>query len=144
VIGLRRRAAWQTALDEYLRGCASREFAYGAFDCCLFATGAVEAMTGVDLAAPLRGQYASRRTAFRACARYAGLPSVAAAAARIAAEHRLVEVHPSRAQRGDIVLLARAHDSSLALVGLDSRLLAAAARGFTAAPRDQATRAWRI
>jgi hypothetical protein len=52
---------WRTRLDVYLSDVASaREaFAFGAHDCALFAAGAVEAMTGADIAAPYRGKYGS-------------------------------------------------------------------------------------
>jgi hypothetical protein len=48
---------WQSRLVEYLSGVSRAEFAYGTHDCALFCAGAVEAMTGVDLAVNWRGQY---------------------------------------------------------------------------------------
>lgn len=41
--------------DAYMRAAATRRWAWGDFDCFLFAAGAVEAMTGIDHMAELRG-----------------------------------------------------------------------------------------
>lgn len=53
----RKTEGWQERLAAYLSSCAQRPFVYGEHDCALFATGAVQAMTGLDLAAPYRGRY---------------------------------------------------------------------------------------
>lgn len=141
---LRRIEQWPRALEEYLRAAALQEFRYGVFDCCLFVCDAIVAMTGADVAAPLRGQYHSRRQAFRAIELFAGRASVEAATERITTEHHMTEISPGYAQRGDILLLDRAFDCSLAIVGLDGTLLAAAARGYERAPLSLARRAWRL
>lgn len=48
---------WRSRLTRYFTEVARRPLAYGQHDCALFAAGAVEAMTGVDLAAEFRGRY---------------------------------------------------------------------------------------
>lgn len=87
---------WPQRLDAEIERARSREFAYGAHDCCLFAADIVLAITGVDPAAHLRGY------------------TCAIAAARIVAAHGSIEalassllgepVSPKSAQRGDIVI----------------------------------------
>lgn len=57
---------WHARLAAYVFDAGRTPFAYGSHDCALFAAGAVEAMTGTDLAAGWRGIYrtlagASRR-----------------------------------------------------------------------------------
>jgi hypothetical protein len=141
---LTRKDSWQLLLHQYLCACREKPFRYGAMDCCLFVCDAIEAMTGVDVAAPLRGQYSSRKQAFRAIEKYAGHPSVQAVTERVTRDHEMPEVTPLLAQRGDVVLLERSYDFSLALVGLDGAILAAAAVGFEHAPLSLATRAWRV
>jgi hypothetical protein len=49
-------------LNLYLLGAQRRSFAYGEHDCCTFAAGAIEAMTGVDYMAEFRGRYDSVET----------------------------------------------------------------------------------
>lgn len=50
-----RRADWRSRLIAYIEASRNRPFAWGDFDCSTFAAGAVEAMTGIDHAAELRG-----------------------------------------------------------------------------------------
>lgn len=48
---------WGPRLSMYLREASRQPFGYGASDCALFAAGAVQAITGRDLAAEYRGKY---------------------------------------------------------------------------------------
>lgn len=50
---------WRPRLIDYLHDCVRRPFAHGEHDCALFLAGGVQAMTGVDYAAPYRGRYTS-------------------------------------------------------------------------------------
>ena len=58
---LTRRPDWRSRLALYVSACRKRAFTYGAFDCALFANGAVLAETGVDLRATLDGAYTTDR-----------------------------------------------------------------------------------
>lgn len=48
-------------LSDYLRAAAERRFEWGTHDCGTFVWGWVEAATGVDALAPLRGRYTTAR-----------------------------------------------------------------------------------
>ena len=48
---------WRHRLHGYLQDVARTPFKPGSNDCALFLAGAVEAMRGVDYAAPYRGRY---------------------------------------------------------------------------------------
>lgn len=50
---------WPVRLTNYMRRCAGRAYEPGTHDCCTFAAGAIEAMTGIDPMASLRGAYAT-------------------------------------------------------------------------------------
>lgn len=63
---MQRLSNWEELLGEYLAGCEGRAFEYGTLDCALFASSAVEAMTGTDPAADFRGQYDSLHGSIRA------------------------------------------------------------------------------
>ena len=77
----RKTEGWQTRLAAYLHEVGREGFAYGAHDCALFAAGAVQAMTGIDLAADWRGRYTSLRGGLRVlrAAGYADHVALAAA-----------------------------------------------------------------
>ncbi|MCG7626059.1 DUF6950 family protein [Epibacterium sp. Ofav1-8] len=55
----RRLADWRPRLSAYLNDVARASFRPGKHDCALFAAGAVQAMTDVDLASAYRGTYRS-------------------------------------------------------------------------------------
>lgn len=141
---LHRKPTWQILLDLYLRSRSRAKFRYGSNDCCLFACDAVQEMTGTDIAAAFRGKYASRDEAYRAIQRYAGKPSVEAIAEKIAEEHGMPEANPLNAQRGDVVLITRPRDYSLAIVGLRGEFLAASRQGYEIVPMRLAIRAWHV
>ena len=55
---------WQERLDAAMNRAKSQMFSYGEFDCALFAADCVQAITGADYAAELRG-YDSKVAAYR-------------------------------------------------------------------------------
>ncbi len=57
---------WRGRLVAYLARTRGQPFVWGQLDCGLFSAGAIEAMTGVDPAAALRGRYATAAGARRA------------------------------------------------------------------------------
>ena len=60
---------WEPRIAAYLDACATRPFAYGAHDCCLFGAGAIEALTGHDAGKPWRGKYRTEAGAAKALKR---------------------------------------------------------------------------
>lgn len=95
-----RRDDWQARLVAYLARCAGVPWRPGQYDCALFVAGAVEAMTGRDLADGWRGHYRSTRAGLR-LVRGSGYPDHIAMVADM-----LPEVAPALAQPGDVVQLA--------------------------------------
>ena len=57
---------WEARLAGLLDRVRDLPFALGRWDCALFAGAAVEAVTGVDIAAPFRGRYSTVRGYMRA------------------------------------------------------------------------------
>jgi len=104
-----RRPDWRARLATYLADLAGRRFRPGRHDCALFAAGAVEAMTGVDLAAPWRGTYRSLEQG-RAALEAAGWASHQ----EFVAAH-FAPVAPSLAQVGDLAVMPGEIEGSAAL-----------------------------
>jgi len=100
VMHLRRRPDWRVQLAMYLALEQDRVFSWGKSDCALFAAGAVDAMTGVDLARELRGTYTSAEQA-KDVLRSMGCSTVA----DLADLHLPRIDRPSHAMPGDIVLI---------------------------------------
>src|SRR5579864_5172264 len=120
---LTRVAHWDTrALYNFLRERAREPFAWGKNDCALFVADAVEAMTGVDIAAEFRGLYQSEEEAFALIRTVTGGEGIEAAAAWCAARHNLEEfAYPLGARRGDLVTLEDAGRVIAGLVDLNGR-----------------------
>lgn len=87
---------WPERLAAWLAARGNMAFAWGVNDCALFAADGVLELTGVDLAAGLRGSYASREQAAAVLARHGGLQAIVAA--RLPAYPS-----PLRCHRGDVV-----------------------------------------
>lgn len=88
---------WEQRLGEFMAANRDREFAYGQWDCILFACAAAEALTGRDEAADFRGRYKTAKGA-RAILRERGAGTLL----------RTVDRHFRRkgvgyAQRGDLI-----------------------------------------
>ncbi len=63
---IKRLPDWPVRLNEYIVKAQSEQFDLGTHDCCTFAAGAVEAMTGVDPMADFRGKYDGWKSARKA------------------------------------------------------------------------------
>ncbi|KKI17501.1 DUF6950 family protein [Sphingomonas sp. Ag1] len=89
---------WDARLAAYLEPLRLRPFAWGKHDCCIFAAGAVEAMTGVDPMPEFRGRYTTAIGSARALRRF-GRGDLAATL-----DGKFEPVPAALAQRGDIVM----------------------------------------
>lgn len=127
---------WQTRLGALVSQRLPQPFAWGSNDCILFAADAVLACTGVDLAADMRGRYATEADALALLAQHGG--PVALAVARLG---RVVPV--DLAQPGDIGVASIAHQHRLAVCG-GGHFLAPGPAGLVSIPHAQVLRAWRI
>ncbi len=90
---------WQSRLHVWLKSIHGTPIEPGRHDCCLFVAGAIEAQTGVDIAAPWRGRYTTMAGGRRVLRRAGYADHVALAAAT------LPEIHASAAREGDIAMV---------------------------------------
>lgn len=95
-----RRPDWRHRLVAYTAEVTRASFHPGRHDCALFAAGAVEAMTGVDYAAPYRGRYTTERGGVRILRREGYRDHVA-----LAAHHLRQRAPGERAQPGDLAVI---------------------------------------
>ncbi len=139
-------------LHAAIRARRDRPFEWGRNDCALFACDLLQAVSGIDFAAPFRGKYKSARGAARILKRYggAGLPASARTTAgleavveKIAEARKREEVKPLMAQRGDLVLLDMPEGPALG-VCLGAWVAAAGETGMVRVELREARRAWRV
>ena len=137
-----RREDWPERLRAFVEAAARTPFAYGSHDCLLFATGAIEAMTGTDLAAAARGTYRDAEGAAAALAAFAG-GGVLEAAERVAAEHGLQEIAWPLAQRGDVAVVRTPLGPALGIC-TGTHAAVAAPVGLAMVQMARIARAWRV
>ena len=91
-----RISTWEEALSNYIVTKRHEPFEYGVNDCCLFASGAVEAMTGEDPMSEFRGKYDSLKTSLIA------IRDIGAGTLEATMDSKFPEVEIGYAQRGDL------------------------------------------
>lgn len=129
-----RRVDWLERLETYIAERMTEPFAWGRHDCCRFASGAVEAITGEDV---MRGFSYEDEAGARALIRSAG--SLDALAHRALGE----PIPVSFAGRGDIVIADLEHGPTIGVcLGVISAF--AADPGLTHRPTLSCRVAWRI
>lgn len=94
-----RISAWEEALADYIAIKRHEPFEYGINDCCLFAAGAVEAITGEDPMPEFRGKYDSLKTSLQV------IKDIGAGTLEATMDAKFPEVQISHAQRGDLAFL---------------------------------------
>lgn len=128
---------WQARLVIYLHAARLRPFAYGRHDCCLFAADAVDAMTGVDIAAAWRGRYTTLRGGLRVLRRTGLADHVALAAALFP------ETPPLMAEPGDLAVVPTNAGPALGVVQGEA-IYVLGPQGLGLVSLLSATRAFRI
>ena len=88
-----RKEGWESALNKHLETVGP--FEWGTNDCCMFAVGCVEAITGVDYGKPYRGY----KTKIGAARRLSDGGGVEGIATECLGKHK----EPVKAKRGDVV-----------------------------------------
>lgn len=134
---IRRLNSWHINLMQYLGQAARRPFAPGVHDCALFAAGAVEAMTGVDIAAEFRGRYHTVKGGQRRLRRAGYADQVAMAAAHFE------EIPVAFASPGDIAVLQTPEGLALGIVQ-GAAVYAVASNGLGAHDLLKAIRAFKV
>lgn len=125
-----RQKGWQGRLAAFLASVARTPFSPGTHDCALFAAGAVEALTGVDLAADWRGRYHTLRGGVRVLRRAGYADHIA-----LARSHFPATTTP---RPGDLAVVSTPDGPALGVVqGL--MIYAPAAIGWALVPLDAAT-----
>jgi hypothetical protein len=127
---------WQLRFADLVAARLSAPFAWGQHDCCLWAADVVQAITGIDPAAHLRGQYTDEKSALRLVRSLGGLESIASAALGAATTARFATV-------GDVVLITHERITTLAVCNGTS-LLAPGAAGLQAVAMPVDCLAWRV
>lgn len=135
---MRRLPDWRSRLHAALAAAQRQPFAWGTFDCCIFAARCIEAMTGEDLSGPYVGKYSDVAGALKTL-KGAGFDDLTAMAA-----HFFAEVSPSMARVGDIAAMkAPATGWGLGIV-IGPRIAVLSPAGYATIPLTKAERAFKV
>lgn len=134
---------WPTRLAKYFEDCHETPFEYGAFDCVLFACGALKAMTGIHPLKQYIGKYQTPVGAARQMKSYAG-GGVAEVVGKASRAIGLKSVEPALAKRGDMAVVPFEGGHAWGVVDLDGRSVRALCRptGTTQVPLATVTACW--
>lgn len=126
---------WPIRLEALIAQRQAAPFEWGSRDCCLWAADVVQAVTGHDPAADLRGTYDTAKGAESVIRRGHGIKSICAA--------RLgPEVSPSMAQVGDVgLIMDGARQAAVGYAG--GAWLAQGQYGVVPVPESAVFIAWR-
>lgn len=127
-------ADWEDRLTHLITEVRKLKFAWGKLDCCMWASACVEAQTGADLGADLRGTYSDAAGAARLLRRLGGLRALGA---RVGPA-----VPPLMARFGDIGLVRSNRKPVLALCA-GPVWLVITSQGLLNAPLEAAINCWR-
>jgi hypothetical protein len=126
-----RRSDWVARLWQTIATHERTPFAFGRFDCAIFAGRCVDAITGSALTEAFG--YANKREAIRVLRRESGLES--------AVSHRLGEpITGHCARRGDVCLI----DKKTLGVCIGPTIAVLANQGFEFYPLSRAQKHWRV
>lgn len=135
---MRRLLDWQARLLDYITRHFRSKLVYGEMDCALFAAGAVEAMTGVDLASEYRGAYGSFRDG-RKLLKQRGFDD------HIDLVGTLLEpVAPAFAHPGDVVSRETPEGPALGILQGPRAYFLTQDQGLQTVSRLEAVKAWRV
>lgn len=135
---LQRRLDWLPRLLEVIESCRDTPFDWGSHDCGLFAARCIEAMTGVDVAIDVRGQYSTKAGAMRVL-HQRGMTSIADFAGSI-----LPEPCPRYlARRGDIILFHAVEGPALGIC-MGHLAVGPGPKGLTWIPARHWVKAWPV
>jgi hypothetical protein len=128
-----RISTWEDALVNYIIIKRDEPFEYGVNDCCLFAAGAVEAITGEDPMSEFRGKYDSLKTSLKA------IKDIGDGTLEATLDGKFPEVSIGYAQRGDLAFF----DDSIGVV-MGGFAYFVSDDGLERIPRDMWNKCWSV
>jgi hypothetical protein len=146
---MKRKEAWPELLDLAIREKSAVPFAWGTNDCILFSCSMIEAMTGVDPAASVRGKYKDASGALFTITS-TGNSTLSAMVTSLAAAQGMKLVPVKMAQRGDLVCFAQestnpAFDVVFGVAGHSGKeAICVSDEGLKRIPVLKAAKAWRV
>jgi hypothetical protein len=135
---------WEKILNKYIEETAHKHFSWGDCDCLIFASDACKIVSGIDPMKKkkssdpetIRGMYDSRDGAYTLIKKYRrSVPNIM--------DVHFLRVHPSFAQRGDIVL-AKIEGPTFGICWGGKAFFKTQTEGYYTLPLGKCKYAWRV
>lgn len=128
---------WTVRLQKYMDANTNIHFRYSEHDCCIFASGAVKAITGIDLLIDL--DYAQEIGSYRRCR------NLNERVSKVLSESKFEGISPTQASRGDIVL-CKYGKKQREIVGIciGARIILPGELGLISFPLSMGYKAWKV
>lgn len=128
-----RKTTWEEELSDYIASKRDEPFQYGVNDCCMFAAGAVEAMTGENPMEEFFGSYDTLTGSLKA------IKTIGEGSLEATIDSKFEEVELGRAQRGDLAFF----DGSVGVISGGFAYFVSD-DGLERIPRDYWDKCWRV
>lgn len=128
---------WPDRLQAHIEEWRHKKFEWGKADCALFCLYAEKAICGSSRFDDFIGKYRSAAGSAKALLKIGGGDLAASVGAR------LVEIKPSKAQRGDVALIDTPLGDALSLV-IGDKVAAMGQDGLIFLPLSAAKKAWKV
>lgn len=132
---------WQPRLAAYVEAASERPFSWADADCCRWAAGAVELITGVNPMGTLLLAYSDQAGAEGLIKRGGGLARLVAGAA---GSHGWPEIEPRTARSGDLGLVSTPEGPAAAIAFGWTWIVKGRGIGVAQVPLRAALRAWSV
>lgn len=146
---MKKRRDWVQRFEATVKNARAKPFAWNGLNCATFVCDCIEATTGVDPMAELRGKVSKAKTkkeAFALLKKY-GKGGIVEAAMTGAAKHGIKEIAPAYAKRGDPVVAHNENGEQVfGVVDLSGRHVIGMGpdSGIAEVPVAQIDKAWSI
>ena len=128
-----RLEGWEKRLNNHLETIG--KFEWGTNDCCMFAVGCVEAITGVNYGKPYKG-YKSKIGAAKRLSEHGGVDG-------IATECLGNPKSPKMAKRGDVVMFNSGSENALGIC-VGGKIAAVGEQGLMFFGMEKAIKVWSV
>jgi hypothetical protein len=137
-VKLRRLPKWESLLDSFLHTNRSKSFQWGEWDCAIFSSKAIFAMTGTNLLSSLESTYSPEWAQSNA----SNIPTLMEP---IVKEFELTACFPNWTHRGDLILLSNPpSDPCLGILGLNGMGVMVTGEGLKMVPRSRVLKGWHV
>lgn len=136
---MRRVENWPLVLSAMLRAQKDQPFQYGTNDCLMFPADVVNALTGTDVAADVRGTYSTYEEATAIIAAAGGIEELISARLGFTGSRQVLT-----AKRGDVVIMKTVYGIMGGVVDDSGQRIAVPMDDQQTLVRFPLTKAWRV